>query len=360
MKKIILISIVLINVLSILCAAGVGTTGANYLKIGLGAKAAAMGENFTGLADDVSAIYWNAAGLTKATSSEVDFMQLSWVAGISAKTFLGVYPISDTDFIGGYMFMMDTPYDKETRIGSDNNGDNLYYDETTEKFKSSISVVQAVYSKKVTNAVSVGLGLKSISEDLAGNKATGVAADVGLLYADIFPNLSLGASIQNIGVSKLRSDEDLPMTTALGLAYATKIFENKLNIVADGKFPNDNDARYGIGAEYWLGGILAGRIGYNTFSKISLGMGLQISNLVADYAYVPLGDLGITHRISVGYKFDVQDFIRPEVVSKTAVIPTEPSSTASVTAPVEVEATQSVPVTQETTTTANLMEKFDF
>lgn len=39
--------------------AGTGTSSAEFLTIGIGARAIGMGGAFTGLADDVSAGYWN-------------------------------------------------------------------------------------------------------------------------------------------------------------------------------------------------------------------------------------------------------------------------------------------------------------
>ena len=41
----------------------VGTTGAAFLEIGIGARAVAMGNAFVGTANDVTALYWNPAGL---------------------------------------------------------------------------------------------------------------------------------------------------------------------------------------------------------------------------------------------------------------------------------------------------------
>ncbi len=67
MKKIlinVIIGSVLVLVLSFNCYANVaGTTTTSFLKIGVGARAAAMGDAFTALADDPTALYWKLANL---------------------------------------------------------------------------------------------------------------------------------------------------------------------------------------------------------------------------------------------------------------------------------------------------------
>lgn len=299
MRNFIIIMIVLANVI---WAGGVGTTGANYLKMGLGAKAPALGENYAALANDTSAVYWNPSGITQAKAQQYDFMQMDWIAGVSSKMISGIYPLSETDFIGGYLFLMDTPYDKETIYDLDNLNE---YKETGDSFKNSASVIDIAYSRILSEKMSVGLGLKNIHEELAGTKSTGWAVDAGLFYKEFYPNLDLGASVQNIGIVKLRSDEDYPMTLTFGAAYHTKFFNRPLTLLSDIKQPNDNNLRYGVGAEYWLADIFALRGGYNSLYKFSFGVGLKLQNLSADYAYVPIEDLGVTHRISVGYCFDL-------------------------------------------------------
>ena len=306
MRKLLAIfSLILLGFSLVAATYGPGTTGANYLKIGLGARAVGLGESYTAAADDTSAIYWNTAGLSEVRSARVDFMQLNWLAGISAKTIFGAYPLSEKDTLGAYIMMMDTPQDLETRYaGSDIPAYDQAYADQNNKFKSAMSVLNLGYSRILSRKLSAGLGLKVINEDLAGDQANGLALDAGMIYKDLLPSLKLGVSVQNIGLKTLRAEEELPMTVAAGAAYTLQLFKNDLNLLADVKVPNDNDPRLGVGAEYWLGNIIAGRVGYNTFSKMSLGLGLSLMGLVADYAYVPMGELGVTHRFSVGYIFD--------------------------------------------------------
>ena len=60
-----------IFVIIINCVAGLygqtinryGTTAANFLEIGIGSGPSAMGEAYVAVANDVSSIYWNPAGL---------------------------------------------------------------------------------------------------------------------------------------------------------------------------------------------------------------------------------------------------------------------------------------------------------
>ncbi len=64
-------------------ASDVGITAANFLKIGIGARATAMGGAFTGLADDATALYWNPAGLTQIEGRKFSATYSSWFAGIN-------------------------------------------------------------------------------------------------------------------------------------------------------------------------------------------------------------------------------------------------------------------------------------
>ena len=80
--KLILI-VLLISMATICLAQTGGQTGMSYMKIGVDARAAAMGEAYTSLAQDAAATYWNPAGLALAKSNSVVLMHNSWIQGIN-------------------------------------------------------------------------------------------------------------------------------------------------------------------------------------------------------------------------------------------------------------------------------------
>src|SRR5262249_19120785 len=55
-------------------ASRTGTTAASILGIGVGSRATGMGEAYTAMADDVSSLYWNPAGIALLNQSEASFM----------------------------------------------------------------------------------------------------------------------------------------------------------------------------------------------------------------------------------------------------------------------------------------------
>jgi len=77
----------------------------------------------------------------------------------------------------------------------------------------------------------------------------------------------------------------------------------------------DNKTEISFGTEITPINLLALRLGYlksinpetitsiSNFKGIGGGLGLRISKFATDYAFVPYGDLGNTHRLSFSVKF---------------------------------------------------------
>src|ERR1039458_1672672 len=76
-------------------SSNVGTSGAEFLKIGPGARAVGMGEAFTGVADDVDAIYWNPAGLGTLKHAEITGMHMQYFQSIQYEFAAFAYPTTD-------------------------------------------------------------------------------------------------------------------------------------------------------------------------------------------------------------------------------------------------------------------------
>jgi len=70
MKKIALavIMVLLISSMSFAAFSKLGTAGAQFLKIGIGARGAGMAGAFSAVADGASALYWNPAGIVQLNS----------------------------------------------------------------------------------------------------------------------------------------------------------------------------------------------------------------------------------------------------------------------------------------------------
>jgi hypothetical protein len=78
----------------------VGTTGAPFLTIGVGARANAMGGAFVSVANDVTAIFWNPAGIASLPSPQLALIHSDWIADLR-HDFIGVaVPLGSFGVVG--------------------------------------------------------------------------------------------------------------------------------------------------------------------------------------------------------------------------------------------------------------------
>ena len=71
MKKTINIAFLALPLGVISAQTNVGTTSASFLEIGAGARSLAMGGAYVSLANDVSALYWNPAGIASVVRPSI-------------------------------------------------------------------------------------------------------------------------------------------------------------------------------------------------------------------------------------------------------------------------------------------------
>ncbi|MFH1283405.1 MAG: PorV/PorQ family protein [bacterium] len=306
MKKIALLTGMLIIAGSV-CYAGfskddAGTSAAQFLKLGAGARATGMGEAYGAVADDASALYWNPAGMAQLDNIEVSLMHAEWVEDISYEWGSVAVPAGGAGVIGLGVQYLSYGDMKELDTNGIEQGD----------FSPTDMAVNLGYGLKLTDSIFLGINAKYISCQIK-EKASTTAADVGLIKKFMDKKFSLGVAFQNIGGKmKFESEEDdLPLNFKIGSAYK---INKSLLLALDVNAPKDNETAVGLGAEY-IQNIsndfsVAGRVGYNSRTKdveglngLSLGVGGNIFGYMVDYSYVPLGDIGDTHRISLGISF---------------------------------------------------------
>lgn len=77
-------------------AQGVRKYSNEFLSIGVGARALGMGNTQSAITNDVTAAYWNPAGLQQLPHAQVGLMHAEWFAGIAKYDYVGVaLPIAD-------------------------------------------------------------------------------------------------------------------------------------------------------------------------------------------------------------------------------------------------------------------------
>jgi long-subunit fatty acid transport protein len=278
----------------------VGTTTAQFLKLGAGARATALGDAFVGIADDATAVYWNPAGLNQIEKKSVSVMHAIWFEEIFYDWASYIQPTKIGTFGVGVQYLSYGKIKETDDTGLD-----------IGNFKPSDIAGTISYARKVSD-IMLGVNVKYISSKIT-KTATAFAGDIGGLYKLMKDRLSVGLAVSNLGTKMKFVDEkdSLPMAVKLGGAY--KIKDNwiaSLDVTA----PNDNALIIGGGTEYNYKLnekiTIAGRTGYNTKTKdvgglrgLTAGIGGTYLDYSLDYAFVPFGDLGDTHRVSFGMKW---------------------------------------------------------
>jgi len=292
MKKIKIFVVVLLPLLmaiSHLNAYSQGKYGAQFLKIGVGAKATAMGDVFVGIADDPSTIYWNPAGMTQMRSVELLGMHNFWLLDMSYQYVAAVIP----SHIGA--FGVAVSYSSSGKIPKYENfqqiGEYTAYD----------AAGTLAYANSIGKIISFGIGVKFIQQRIEEVDARGFAVDLGVLSKEILGVVRIGFAVQNLGdgIKFIEQDDPLPLTTKGGISFKL----GPITLAGDLYKLKDDDPEMNGGAELMLGNVLAIRGGYNTAKTYSAGLGLTMGKISIEYAFVPYEEIDNSQRIAVKVKF---------------------------------------------------------
>ncbi len=307
----------------------VGASGSQFLKIGVGARGAAMGAH-SAVADDLSSIWWNPAGLASVKTISADFAYTQWFAGFS-HLFAAVSMPLGPNFTAAASLTSFTSEDIEFTTIQSPEGTGHYY---------SVSDMAAALSVagKLTEDFAFGVNIKYVSNGFSSVSSNALAFDVGTLYNTGLYGIKLGFAISNLGTQMKYTGQDLqtltkpisesgnapidaefitgkynmPLIFRAGLSSEVYKTEDHSVIAAfDFTTLSDTPEQFALGAEYTFRNLICLRAGYvmnqDQFG-LSGGIGFKYeagSGMKAgiDYSINPTNDIGLVNRLSVKIGF---------------------------------------------------------
>ena len=303
----------------------VGKYSGEFLAIGVGGRALGMGSSFVAISNDVSAGYWNPAGLTSLNYPQAMLMHDERFAGLVNYNYGAVaIPYKSDMALAFSVIRLGVDGIPDTRKalvdlnGNLNLDDNefLDYSKITE-FNYADWAFLFSFAKRYNDKISYGANLKVIKRDIADYGAWGIGFDIGAIYSPM-NNLFLGANLQDASTTIVAWDNGttqlISPTLKVGAAYQLNILNGTLipALDADIRFENRRFASmvnigpvsfdFHSGLEYTYDNLISIRLGYNDVKQFTFGAGIILPKLNIDYSFVKFdrqGELGNTHRISL-------------------------------------------------------------
>lgn len=325
-----------------------GISAFQFLKIGVDARGASMGEAYVAVVNDVSALFWNPAALVnsetnstivRTPASELSagetayegqtmFSHTEWLVGLKHEFFGASYFLSTSDAVGLAVTSLHTD-DMEITTETQPTGTGNY-------FSYGDLAVAGTYSRKMTDQFSFGATIRYVRETLDVLHMDGVLIDLGTYYSMGLGSSRFAVVVSNFGAnvhpvgSVTRSDgttvnsfQSFSPPTMFRLGYAFEPWQdehNRLTTSIQLNHPNDNAENVRLGAEYEFDRTFFLRLGVkrtigeslfgkaaSTAEDFTAGIGvfvpLGITDASLDYAFANFNDLGVVHRITVAVTY---------------------------------------------------------
>ncbi|MFH1859571.1 MAG: PorV/PorQ family protein [bacterium] len=300
-----------------LVASSSAASGMAFLKVDVGARAAGMGGAYSAVADDISSIWCNPAGLSLIKTEEIALHHQDWLQNVCYECLGYAYPAKNLTLGISLNHLSVNHIAEVLNVNGEPQSTGRLFD-TSDVF--GIFVV----SKQVNKNISIGGGIKYLQEQLDNNAANAGALDLGCLYTQN-NSFCLAFVVQNIG-SRIQMDRKefaLPLMYRTGVAWKTE--SSCLGIELNKA--SDRELRGCVGGELKINDPITIRCGYQFLTdndhgnfngvpdRLSLGFGVKIGRTTMDYAFAPSGVLEDTHRISVNTKFGHSRFVSKKHVS---------------------------------------------
>jgi hypothetical protein len=309
------------NLFPLLGGQRVGTAVASFLKIDMGAEAAAMGGAYVAMASDATTLFWNPAAAVQVPGNSLTLSHIQYPVDIQYEYLGYIHHFGDIWALGVSLGMLHMP-DMEVTTE--------YHPTGTGEFFGYYDTFGALtLSLKLTNQFSFGTSVKYVEEGLAELKMGGWMIDIGTFYWTGFHSLRFAVSLLNFGPDmrpdgtylKATQDETYstqnyeafspPTTFRVGTAMEVLDTEEyALTTSFQINHPVDNAENAVIGLDFAYLKRLHLRAGYKINydeEKFTVGAGVNLPlsfiDITVDYAYKNFTNLGLTHQFTFDFQF---------------------------------------------------------
>ncbi len=284
-----------------------------FLALGTGARALALGSAYVALADDATAGYWNAAALATLKERQVHLMHAERFSSLVQQDYLAlalrgkrIHGLSLSLIRVGVNDLKETTLqDPGSALGPDNRP------VVSSTFNSSDYALYLSAGHRLSGRLSLGSSLKLIYRSVGNfSSAYGFGLDLGLRYR-LGPRLILAANIRDITTTPIAWDtnttDSIRPSVLLGLAYSHPLAGGQATLGIASRAGGDAVDESGtkplnVGVEYWYR-IIALRAGIED-ARQALGFGLlPHKRLQLDLAYLQHDALEAIYRFSAGLRF---------------------------------------------------------
>lgn len=294
----------------------VGTAGAQFLRVPVGARAIGLGRAYTALATDGASLFWNPAGIMRAAGLRSLFLaHTEYAAGI------------DLDFLSYHWHGQNFGYGIQAgmlRSGEILRTDELHQEGTGSTFRADQYVFGLTLARAMTDRFSLAGTLKYYQENLDEFVVRSALADLGILYFVGIGDLRIGFAVRNFGPNLQPSGSPpaipggiapapkfqsfaAPTTGSFGAAGSLELARG-VDLVLAGDFchPSDYSESFRLGGELALLRTLYLRGGWETGREeggLGAGFGVELSRgdwlLRLDYGWADMGSFGTIHHFSL-------------------------------------------------------------
>jgi len=174
----------------------VGTRGANFLEIGVGARSQGLGAAAASMTDGPEAMFWNPAGIVTRTdfAAFVSYMQLYGNSGITNTAAALTVPVGQGTFGFAFTQFGSGSIDRTTEVAPDGNDPAF-----PGQFQYTGTSFAVQYARNITDRLSASGGVRFVQEGIDFAQTSFFGIDLATRFRTGLYGLSVAAAVTNIG-----------------------------------------------------------------------------------------------------------------------------------------------------------------